>query len=155
MTVWRRNKTCGRPIRLRWLRSATHGGQEAEFEIHPHGGATSSASSGGRARVVYTDYRSALVYQCLQLMSDGACLPSHVSVEVWSRRPTMPEVRCDYYNDHNHQYYFWRFLWRWVAHILLGSMLESISAKEQTFNHHNKSHVLWTPFFFVISICAS
>ena len=68
-------------------------GHEAEFEIR-HGGVKLAMSS-GRARIVYTDYRSALVYQCLQVLADGACLPSQVSVEVWSRRPTMPEIRCN------------------------------------------------------------
>jgi len=87
--AWCRNNSCERPIRLSWLRSVS--GHEAEFEIE-HVGFKSSVSS-GRARIIYTDYRSALVYQCFQLLSDGACVPSHVSVEVWSRRPTMPETR--------------------------------------------------------------
>jgi len=72
-------------------------GHEAEFEIR-HGGVKSPMST-GRARIVYTDYRSALVYQCQQVLADGACLPSQVSVEVWSRRPMMPEIRCNVENE--------------------------------------------------------
>jgi len=84
-----RNRTCERPVRLRWVPSIS--GYHTEYDIH-HVGVTSGASP-GRARIIYTDYRSALVYQCLQILADGACLPSQVSVEVWSRRPTMPEIR--------------------------------------------------------------
>ena len=74
---------------MSWRRAVS--GYEAEFEIH-HVGVKSQLGA-GRARIVYTDYRSALVYQCLLVLADGACLPSQVSVEIWSRRPTMPEIR--------------------------------------------------------------
>ena len=84
-----RHDSCERPIRLNWTRALS--GYDAEFEVQQVG--VKSAASPGRARIIYTDYRSALVYQCLQVLADGACLPSQVSVEVWSRRPTMPEIR--------------------------------------------------------------
>ena len=87
----RRNGSCERPVRLSWTPSES--GYEAEFEVR-HDGVRADAGL-GRARVIYTDYRSALVYQCLQILADGACLPGQISVEIWSRRPTMPEIRCN------------------------------------------------------------
>ena len=91
----RRNGSCGRPVRYNWVSSASR--YEAAFDIE-HVGMVWSLSR-GTARIVYTDYRSALVYQCLQVLADGACLPGQVSVELWNRRPTMPETRYDVHSD--------------------------------------------------------
>jgi len=79
-------------VRVSWTRAVS--GYEAEFDIHRSG--VKSRLDAGRARIIYTDYRSALVYQCLQVLADGACLPSQVSVEIWSRRPTMLEIRYSF-----------------------------------------------------------
>ena len=82
-------------MRYNWVSSASR--YEAAFDIE-HVGMGWSLSR-GTARIVYTDYRSALVYQCLQVLADGACLPGQVSVELWNRRPTMPETRYDVHSD--------------------------------------------------------
>jgi len=74
----------------KWVRSVS--GYDAEFDIAQVGVRT-HLQGPGRARIIYTDYRTALVYQCVQALSDGACLPSQVSVELWNRRPTMSEIR--------------------------------------------------------------
>ena len=58
------------------------GSGDAEFRIH-YGPVV------GSLRIVYTDYKNALVYQCLQQLNDGACLPEQVSVVLLSRKTTM------------------------------------------------------------------
>jgi lipocalin len=84
-----RNGVCQKPIRQQW--TPVVGGSEAEFNVR-HLDVT-MATGVSKLRVVYTDYRSALVYQCLQLLNDGTCVPGQVVVELMSRRATMPEVK--------------------------------------------------------------
>ena len=39
----------------------------------------------GQLKVVYTDYRHALLYECSQSDPEGRCLDSEISAEIWTR----------------------------------------------------------------------
>ena len=74
------------------LTPVTEGSSEANFNV-VQGGTIGSELGTGRLRIALTDYRHALIYHCLQQLSDGACMPGQLVVEILSRRPTIADPR--------------------------------------------------------------
>lgn len=76
-----RNGTCQRPLHGKLV--PLPDGLDSQFEVDYGYGHV------GRFQVIFTNYRTALVYQCLQMLNDGACLPGQVIVELLSRTVDM------------------------------------------------------------------
>jgi len=91
MGIFDRNGQCQRPVRLT-LTPVNEGSNEANFRVQQTG-TTGSELGASQLRIALTDYRHALIYHCLQQLSDGACLPGQMIVEVLSRRQAISDAR--------------------------------------------------------------
>jgi hypothetical protein len=81
-------------VRLK-LTPVVEGSNEANFRVQQLGTVGSELGT-GRLRIALTDYKHALIYHCLQQLSDGACLPGQMIIELLSRRPSIADPRFQF-----------------------------------------------------------